>query len=102
MPTDHQVSNFYECFENVMSSCSLCQELYILGDFTCKKNNYLLKSLDSFMKIFSLNQLIDASTRITDSCASVIDLILEPDHGKVSRSDTIPFCLSDHQVIYCT
>jgi len=66
-----------------------------------EKKNYLLKSRDSFMEMFSLNQLIDDSTRITDSCKGVIDLIHVSDSEKVSQNDTIPFYLSDHQVIYC-
>jgi len=49
------------------------------------------KSLDSFMKMFSLNQLIGAPTSITDSCSCVIDLILESDPEKGPHSHIINF-----------
>ena len=91
-------SNVYDCLENILSSCSLCQEWYIPRDISrdvsWQDNNYLLKSLDSLMKTFTLNQLIDSPTRITDSCISLIDLNLVSDPRKVFQTDTLPFCFS--------
>jgi hypothetical protein len=101
-------NDFYNNLENVIVSSPnyMQQECYLLGDFntnvSCNKSNGLVKSLNSFMKMFSLTQLIESPTRITDNSSTTIDLVLVSDRDRVTQSGVIPCGFSDHHVVYCT
>ena len=47
-------------------------------------------------------QLIDVPTRVTDSCDSIIDLIMVTDQDQISQSGVLGIGLSDHMLLYCT
>ena len=53
------------------------------------------------MRMCGLSQLIDVPTRVTDLCASIIDLIMVTDQDKISQSGVLGIGLSDHMLIYC-
>jgi hypothetical protein len=101
-------SDFYNNLENQFANSLnyLEQETYLLGDFntnvSCQNNNALCKSLNSFMKMFGLLQLIDSHTRVTATSATTIDLVLVSDEDKVTQSGVIPCAFSDHYVVFCT
>lgn len=101
-------SKFYGNLENLLAESPLYmqQETYLLGDFNTnvdgKKINSLVKSLNSFMKMFSFCQLIEEYTRITNTSASIIDLVIISDQYRVSQSGVIPCGFSDHHIIFCT
>ena len=101
-------SQFYNNLEeSLMSSSSLdSQESYILGDFNtnyvAENKSSLMKSLKMFMKNFSLLQLIDTPTRVTVKTKTILDLILVTDSYKVSQSGTLPYGMSDHNIVYVT
>ena len=52
--------------------------------------------------MFNLSQLITEPTRITCNTSSILDLIFVSDSGKICNSGVLDYCISDHQLIYCT
>ena len=98
--------DFYECLERDCDSGGdlVDIETVVLGDFNTNilKKNSLVNSLNNFMRTCGLSQLIDVPTRVTDSCASIIDLIMVTDHDKIIQSGVLGIGLSDHMPIYCT
>ena len=98
--------DFYECLERDCDSGGnlVDIETVVLGDFNTNilKKNSLVNSLNNFMRMCGLSQLIDVPTRVTDSCASIIDLIMVTDQDKISQSGVLGIGLSDHMLIYCT
>ena len=99
---------FYNSLEDLFMNSPLVhsQESYILGDFNTNyikaNKSSLMKSLKMFMKTFSYEQLIDCPTRVTNKSETILDLILATDMYKVSQSGTLPFGISDHNIIYMT
>jgi hypothetical protein len=103
-PTDY---GYFSKLEEVLinSPSFIQQETFLLGDFNtdikAKKNN-LKASLDNFLRIFDLSQIIEDPTRITETSETIIDLIITSDKDKVVQSGVLPCKLSDHNVIFCT
>lgn len=53
------------------------------------------------MRSFNLNQLIQESTRITDSSNTLIDLILVNNEHRFVKSGVLSLPISDHSLVYC-
>jgi len=88
-----------------LSLSSICYSVdHVMGDL----NINLFESygpharlLNTFMSMFSLKQIIDSPTRITEHCSSLLDLILLSNDIMVSDSGVCdPINISDHRVIY--
>ena len=60
-----------------------------------------VRDLKCLCNLFSMSQLINDFTRISETC-TIIDLSLVSDSHKISQSGVIDCCLSDHHIIYCT
>lgn len=52
--------------------------------------------------MFHFKQLICDFTRVCNTAATTIDLILVSDKEKISQSGVVDTCISDHSLIYCT
>ena len=113
--------NFLECFDKHLDDINLHNEIVLLGDFNINllhNGKYILKenqamqnripstSLVSQYKLFcqrySLEQIIKHATRTTCSSSTLIDHILTNSREKISQSNVIDICISDHQLIYLT
>ena len=100
-------SKFYNRLEDVLLNSPHYnqQETFFLGDFNTDilaKRNNLNSALKGFLSVFDMCQLIDEPTRTTTTSKTAIDLIVTSDKEKVSQSGVLPYCISDHNVIYCT
>ena len=78
------------------------KECIILGDTNI---NYLDKNNHNDIKdIFTLNgykQLVTKATRITEKSKTLIDAIFTNKPENISKTDTIPTSLSDHDMVGC-
>ncbi len=101
-------NNFYEHLEDsiVNSDRFMDQECVIMGDFNTNVHQTvdkgLMKHFRNFCRMFDLTQLISDSTRITNTSASCIDLILVSDKDKITQSGVISIGISDHFLTFCT
>ena len=118
--------NQYKFIEDLCDNFSkLCPEstdLFILGDMNINilsqgnnilNNNKTCLSVSSpvesmqkkykeFCSTFSLLQIVDSPTRITNNTSTLIDHILTNARDKISKVGIIDIGLSDHQLIFCT
>ena len=62
----------------------------------------ILKKYKEFCSTFSLVQMINSPTRITNNSVSLIDHVLTNSSDKISNSGVLDIGLSDHQLIFCT
>ena len=116
-------NEFVKSLEETFTGCDILenQECYVLEDFNINLLHYgknvsgkkeytsKLKSLPSLTKeyldfgySYSLEKLISAPTRITESTATLIDHVLTNSSHKIIQSGVIKMWLSDHELIYCT
>ena len=63
-----------------------------------KKNKQMLLN---FMNVFDLSQLIKEPTRITETCRTLIDLIMVNNEHRIVKSGVVPVPLSDHYLVFC-
>ena len=96
--------DFYKKLENICSNTERFFELevMILGEFNTNflkspilKSPTLYVSMNGYMNMFNLQQLITTATRVTATCKSIIDLIFVSDPDKISQSGVIELGLSD-------
>ena len=94
--------NLYECLANIYAKY---EHVILLGDFNVnflEPNSPGTKSLlDNFVEPFSLTQLINKPTRITDNSKTLIDLIFVNKPHNVIFSDCVDAPgVSDHHLTY--
>lgn len=95
-------ANLYDCLMYIYTKYD---HTILLGDFNCNMldlNAYDSKLLiDSFIEPFSLKQLIEKPTRITNTSSTLIDLILvnKPENALFSNCCEAPG-VSDHHFTY--
>ena len=105
-PSRKQPLSFTKDLCEYLSSCiskiPKGSEIICLGDFNVdwSKRNGLTSIMKDFSRSSNLSQLIDSPTRITDRSSSTIDLIFTNSHC-ISKSSSIFFGLSDHNLIFC-
>ena len=115
-------NHFAKNLEQTFVGCDILQnqECYLLGNFNINflhngKNSFIkkgytskLKSLLSLTKeylnygsSYSLEELISAPTRMTESTTTLIDHALTNSQLKIIQSGVIEMSLSDHELIHC-
>ena len=113
--------NFLECFNKHLDDINLDNEIFLLGDFNINlldNGKYILEenqamqnhipstSLVSQYKLFcqrySLEHIIEHTTRKTCSSSTLTDHILTNSREKISQSGVIDTAISDHQLICLT
>ena len=87
---------------NFVDSLLLNLEIIVLGDLNC---NLLCScpeanALFDFISTFSLNQIVEKPTRITENSKSLIDVIMTTSKIFVNLSDVLTCSISDHNLIY--
>lgn len=98
--TDCFDAEFSDAF---ISAMSLNKPIYILGDLNCN----LLKPADpasqdflNFCTSLNLIQMIVEPTRVTESSATLFDVILASNNNLVRTAKGMPVSISDHDVVY--
>ena len=98
----HLSKNFDTVLSNLLKDMdSTRKEIIILGDINV---DYLKTTHQSIKDAFILNgfsQLINAPTRVTETTATLIDVIQTNCKNNISYSTVIPAGLSDHDLIGC-
>ena len=101
---DCPVSYFTE-FEKMEGSFDTKNvEYFLLGDLNVDfkqsvKSSYRDK-LNEIFDIYSIHQLINEPTRITETSSSLIDLCLTNSASTVADSGVLHLSISDHSLIY--
>jgi hypothetical protein len=96
---------FANLYDSLISIYAKYEHTILVGDFNCNMldlNSYNTKLLiDSFMEPFSLQQLIDKPTRVTETSRTLIDLIFvnKPQNALFSSCCDAPG-VSDHFFTY--
>ena len=104
-PPDCHIS----CFEDHLKPLStyalmLNKSVIILGNLNCNLlyENPEGTSLLSFASETNFRQLITSPTRITESCRSLIDVVMTSTPDLVHESGVINTSISDHFLVYLT
>ena len=82
---------------------SMNKPIYILGDLNCNLLNSsdpASQALINFCSSINLTQLIREPTRVTESPATLIDVILTSHEKLIIDTKVMPSSISDHDVIY--
>ena len=77
--------------------------IYILGDLNCNLLNSsdpASQALVNFCTSFNLSQMITQPTRVTESSATLIDVILTSHENLIIDTKVMPSSISDHDLIY--
>ncbi len=83
----------------------MSKSIYILGDLNCNVLNTgdpACQALLNFCSTFNLAQLITQPTRITESSATLLDVILVSNKELIIESNVVPISISDHDLVYAT
>ena len=99
-------ANFISNLEISMTKVNLEKcDFVLLGDlnanmlpFSRKKEKQELKK---FATSHDLTQLITEATRVTETCQSLLDVILVNNDHRINDSGVVPVSLSDHYLVYC-
>lgn len=96
--TSHLCSYLKSCLKKLPKGA----DVILLGDFNVNWSKpYGLSSImKDFARSCNLSQLIDSPTRLTETSSSLIDLIFT-NSNSISKSGSLYFGLSDHNLIYC-
>ena len=76
----------------------------LVGDLNCAVSKVSLdphtRQLSFLSSIYQIDQLIDKPTRVTDTSATMIDLVLTNVNENIHASGVIHLGISDHGMIY--
>ena len=98
-PLEPHLTNF---LDGVIESCPSMDDVVMLGDFNLnqlERNNTTVQ-MDNICLTYSLQQLIDLPTRVTETSSTLIDLIFVSEQSYVLLSGVIPMAISDHFGIF--
>ena len=95
---------FNEC-EIFFQRCDAeSRELILVGDLNCDVSKVSLdphtRQLSFLCSLYQIDQLIDQPTRVTDTSATMIDLVLTNVKENIHASGVIHLGISDHSLIY--
>ena len=92
-----------ELCDALISVMPMNKPIYIFGDLNCNLLNSsdpASQALINFCASFNLTQLIRQPTRITESSATLIDVILTSHENSIIDTQVMPSSISDHDLIY--
>ena len=101
-------SSTLDCFDNELcdartSAMPMNKPIYILGDLNCNLLNSsdpASQALVNFCTSFNLSQMITQPTRVTESSATLIDVILTSHENLIIDTKVMPSSISDRDLIY--
>ena len=102
-PPSTTTDYFHTDFSDVISAMSLNKPIFILGDLNCnllKSSDPASQALINVCSSHNLTQLTNLPTRITESTATLIDVILELNKNLVRDTKVIPVSRSDHNLVF--
>ena len=80
------------------------RELILVGDLNCDVSKFSLdphtRQLIFLCSLYQIDQLIDKPSRVTDTSATIIDLVLTNVKENIHASGVIHLGISDHSLIY--
>ena len=97
-----------DCFDtdlspNLVTASLLNKPIYIIGDL----NSNLLKpnipesvALMNFCRMFNLTQTVSSPTRVTDSTATLLDVIITTNANQIREVKITESSVSDHDLVY--
>ena len=95
------------CFEELLKpsyiqALTMNKPIAVLGDLNCNvlKESPESKALSNFLSETNLKQIITTPTRITDTCESLIDVILVSSPDLVHARGVSNTPISDHLPVY--
>lgn len=91
------VEDYEDMLENVYTEE---KEMIILGDFNINLADNIPNRWAECCETFTLTQLIDKPTRITESTSTLIDHVYSTNTEKIFYKDVIDLSLSDHKAIF--
>ena len=97
--------DLFDDYANFLGKCDYeNKQLIILGDMNCDYSKNLPESHTQKLQFISctyqLEQLILEPTRVTNTSATLIDLLFTNDTRNIAQSGVIHIGLSDHSLIY--
>ena len=103
-PPNSDMNLFNEC-EIFFQRCDTeSRELILVGDLNCNVSKVSLdphtRQLSFLCSLYQIDQLIDTPTRVTDTSATMIDLVLTNVKENIHASGVIHLGISDHSLIY--
>ena len=102
-PPDCPLSFFEELLKpSYIQALTMNKPIVVLGDLNCNvlKESQDSKALSNFLSETNLKQIIATPTRITDTCESLIDVILVSSPDLVHARSVINTLISDHLPVY--
>lgn len=81
----------------------MCNELVCVGDFNLNLLNFD-SIADNFVKTletYDLRQIINSPTRVTNTSATLLDLVIVSNSVVVESSGVYDLHISDHSLVYC-
>ena len=102
-PPDCPLSCFEELLKpSYIQALTMNKPIVALGDLNCNtlKESPESKALSNFVSETNLRQIITTPTRITDTCESLIDVILVSSPDLVHARSVINTPISDHLPVY--
>ena len=104
-PPDFDPYKFTESFNNSFKALDKTKnEIVIMGDFNIdfsSKNSKMLRSFQSFLLSYDLQQIIGKATRITEHSETLIDLICVNNKHRVVQWEVNETHPSDHSIVVC-
>ena len=103
-PPNSDMNLFNEC-EIFFHRCDTeSRELILVGNLNCDVSKVSLdphtRQLGFLCSLYQIDQLIDTTTRVTDTSATKIDLVLTNVKENIHASGVIHLGISDHSLIY--
>ena len=97
-----------DCFDtdhspNLVTASSLNKPIYIIRDINCsllKPNIPGSVALMNFCRMFNLTQMVSSPTRVTDSTATLLDVIITSNANQFREVKIIECSVSDHDLVY--
>ena len=97
--------DLFDDYTKFLEKCDLMnKQLFILGDMNCDYFKYppepRTEKLKFLSSMYQLQRLISEPTRVTNTSATLIDLIFTNDSNNIAKSGVIYNGMSDHSIIY--
>ena len=103
-PPNSDMNLFNECKIFFQRCDTESRELILVGDLNCDVSKVSLdphtRQLSFLCSLYQIDQLIDTTTRVTDTSATMIDLVLTNVKENIHASGVIHLATSDHSLIY--